>query len=154
MIIIDDRGFRREPQDDASQMAGPLAVVPLGELLAGERSVPQQAGCLAVDVATAVSAYAHLLDHFALIVIPFAGFGDGRGFSLATQLRRAGFAGTLRASGHVIPDQYAHARRCGFDEVAISDEQARRQLEAQWLAEVPKIGRTYQNRLRQAAHAA
>ena len=149
MIIIDDRGFRKDPQGGEV-----VTAIALADLLANEATDKLQGAALAVDVATPVSAYAHLIDRFALITIPFAGFGDGRGFSLATELRRAGFAGTLRATGHLIPDQYAHARRCGFDEVAISAEQASRQPEAHWLAEVPKIARTYQNRLRQAAHAA
>ena len=68
-----------------------------------------------------------------LIVIPFPNFGDGRGFSLAKRLRSLGYRGRLRASGHVITDQYAFARFCGFDEVHISDEQAERQPEPLWL---------------------
>jgi len=68
-----------------------------------------------------------------LIVIPFPNFGDGRGFSLARRLRNLGYRGRLRASGHVITDQYAFARFCGFDEVQISDEQAERQPEPLWL---------------------
>jgi phosphoadenosine phosphosulfate reductase len=50
---------------------------------------------------------------------PFPTFSDGRGFTLAARLRRMGFAGRLRAAGHVIADQYAMARRSGFDEVEI-----------------------------------
>lgn len=68
-----------------------------------------------------------------MIRIPFPGFADGRGFTLARLLRRRGFAGRLRAVGHVIADQYAMARRCGFDEVEISDELAQRQPQDQWL---------------------
>jgi len=79
----------------------------------------------------AVAPYFNRLD---LIVIPFPGFGDGRGFSLARRLRSLGYRGRLRAAGHVITDQYAFARFCGFDEVSISDEQAERQPEPLWLA--------------------
>lgn len=68
------------------------------------------------------------------IRITFASFADGRGFTLAAALRRAGFAGRLRAAGHVIADQYAMARRSGFDEVEISTELATRQPEEQWRA--------------------
>ena len=78
-----------------------------------------------------------LLPHFNrvdLIVVPFPNFGDGRGFSLARRLRSLGYRGRLRANGHVITDQYAFARFCGFDEVQISGEQAERQPEALWLA--------------------
>lgn len=68
------------------------------------------------------------------IRISFASFADGRGFTLAARLRRMGFAGRLRAAGHVIADQYAMARRSGFDEVEISATLAARQPEAQWQA--------------------
>lgn len=68
------------------------------------------------------------------IRITFSSFADGRGFTLAAALRRAGFAGRLRAAGHVIADQYAMARRSGFDEVEISSELATRQPEQQWRA--------------------
>lgn len=78
------------------------------------------------------AAIAAHFDRLALIVIPFPNFGDGRGFSLAKSLRAQGYRGRLRAAGHVIPDQYAFARFCGFDEVQITDEQAERQPEDQW----------------------
>lgn len=68
------------------------------------------------------------------IRVAFPAFNDGRGFTLASRLRRAGFTGRLRAAGHVIADQYAMARRSGFDEVEISQALAARQPEAQWLA--------------------
>jgi len=54
----------------------------------------------------------------------------------------------LRAAGHVIADQYAMARRAGFDEVAISDDLAARQDEAQWLARADWQAGDYQTRLR------
>ena len=60
------------------------------------------------------------------ICIPFGSFSDGRGFTWAKRLRMAGFSGRLRAAGHVIADQYAMARRAGFDEVEISPDLARR----------------------------
>lgn len=68
------------------------------------------------------------------IRIEFPAFSDGRGFTLAARLRRMGFAGRLRARGHVIADQYAMIRRAGFDEVEIDATLAARQPEAQWLA--------------------
>lgn len=53
------------------------------------------------------------------ISIRFPSFSDGRGFSIARALRRRGFAGRLEAKGALIADQYALARRVGFDEVEI-----------------------------------
>jgi len=69
-----------------------------------------------------------------LIAIDFPAMTDGRGFTLARQLRAMGYAGRLRATGRLIADQYAMARRVGFDEVQISAELAARQPEAQWRA--------------------
>ncbi|MDO5529129.1 MAG: DUF934 domain-containing protein [Paracoccus sp. (in: a-proteobacteria)] len=68
----------------------------------------------------------------ALIRVAFPGFADGRGFTIARRLRLAGYTGRLRAAGHVIADQYAMARRSGFDEVEISADLARRQPWEQW----------------------
>ena len=83
-----------------------------------------------------------------LIRVAFPAFSDGRGLSLARHLRGAGFQGRLRAKGHVIPDQYAMARRCGFDEVEISDEQAARQPEADWMFRADWRAHDYQARMR------
>jgi len=82
------------------------------------------------------------------IRIPFPSFADGRGFSLARRLRILGYTGRLRATGHVIADQYFHARRSGFDEVEIDELLARRQPEAQWLTRTDWDRPTYQDRLR------
>jgi len=83
-----------------------------------------------------------------LIRIDFPGFADGRGFTLARQLRLMGYHGRLRAKGHLIPDQYAMARRAGFDEVEISEAQARRQPEDSWLFRADWQAHDYQARLR------
>lgn len=72
------------------------------------------------------------LDAVSLIRVAFPSFADGRGFSIARALRRMGYAGRLRAHGHVLADQYAMARRAGFDEVEIDDALAARQPEDQW----------------------
>ena len=82
------------------------------------------------------------------IRIDFPSFADGRGFSLARRLRMLGFNGRLRASGHVISDQYFHARRSGFDEVEVDELLARRQPQEQWLARTDWDRPSYQDRLR------
>jgi uncharacterized protein (DUF934 family) len=52
----------------------------------------------------------------ALIAIEFPKFGDGRGYSVARQLReRHKFTGELRAVGWVLRDQLYYMERCGFD---------------------------------------
>ena len=83
-----------------------------------------------------------------LIRINFPSPADGRGFTLAQILRQSGFIGRLRAHGHILADQYAMARRSGFDEVEIEDCLARRQPELQWLARADWKSHNYQARLR------
>ena len=83
-----------------------------------------------------------------LIRIHFAAFSDGRGFTLARRLRRLGYDGRLRAVGHVLADQYAMARRSGFDEVEISADLAARQPAAQWAFRADWQAHDYQARLR------
>lgn len=86
--------------------------------------------------------------HAPMIRIAFPSFADGRGFTLAAMLRRAGFTGRLRAQGHVLADQYAMARRVGFDEVEIDAAMAARQPEEDWLARANWRAHDYQARLR------
>ncbi|WP_300058127.1 DUF934 domain-containing protein [uncultured Roseobacter sp.] len=89
-----------------------------------------------------------LCDGLQMIRVDFPSSADGRGFTIAKQLRLRGFTGRLRAKGHVLADQYAMARRAGFDEVEISDELAARQPEEQWLFRANWQQHNYQARLR------
>jgi len=104
----------------------------------------------AIDLANTddPSALTPYLDDLRLIRIDFPSFADGRGFALARRLRMMGFKGRLRARGHVLADQYAMARRVGFDEVEISDDLAARQPEADWLARADWQAHEHQTRLR------
>ena len=69
-----------------------------------------------------------------MVILPFDSSADGRGFSLARQLRQLGYTGVIRAEGHVLVDQFRAAIRVGIDQIAISDQQAARNPEEQWLA--------------------
>lgn len=89
-----------------------------------------------------------------MIRIAFPSFADGRGFTLARVLRMHGYAGRLRAHGHVIADQYAMARRSGFDEVEIDDALAARQPERQWRSRADWRAHDHQARLRAPLPAA
>lgn len=83
-----------------------------------------------------------------MIRVDFPSFADGRGFTIAKRLRQIGYKGRLRAKGHVICEQYAMARRVGFDEVEISDELAARQPEDKWASRSNWKENDYQTRLR------
>lgn len=88
------------------------------------------------------------LEGVTFIRVDFPSFADGRGFTIARQLRLMGYDGRLRARGHVIADQYAMARRSGFDEVEISDDLAARQPRDQWQFRAEWQAHDYQARLR------
>jgi uncharacterized protein (DUF934 family) len=83
-------------------------------------------------------------DRLDLIAVEFPKHSDGRGFSLGRMLRQQGFAGTLRASGHILPDQFGFALHDGFDEVEIDEAQAARQPVEQWLRARALISESYQ----------
>ena len=90
--------------------------MPLGLLI----EPGQDVGTIAPDLA-----------RFALVAVAFPKFTDGRGYSLARQLRsNFGFAGELRATGEVLFDQLQLLMRCGFDSFDISDVATIRLLEA------------------------
>ncbi|MEX0968847.1 MAG: DUF934 domain-containing protein [Paracoccaceae bacterium] len=137
-VIIRDDGFAKDDFGD---------FVTLAVLQAGVENP------LAVEIAndTDPMALVPLFPWISAIRIPFPSFADGRGFSLARRLRMLGFSGRLRAAGHVISDQYFHARRSGFDEVEIDALLARRQPQAQWMARSDWDRPTYQDRLRAAS---
>ena len=56
---------------------------------------------------------------FAVVAVDFPKFSDGRGYSIAYNLRkRLGYTGELRAIGDVLRDQLFQMQRCGFDAYA------------------------------------
>ncbi|MBY4891567.1 DUF934 domain-containing protein [Rhodobacteraceae bacterium N5(2021)] len=135
--IVTDTGFA---PDDWTGHAAPLV-----------EGVP--ANGTAVDIAPSddVAVLAGVLARLTFIRVAFPSSADGRGFTLAKRLRAMGYRGRLRAAGHVLADQYAMARRAGFDEVEIDAALAARQPEAQWLARADWHAHDYQARLRGSA---
>jgi len=133
-IIVTDKGFG--PDDWTGSYVSPT------DIAANDAQV-------AIDLASDTDpATLDALTKAPMIRIDFPSFADGRGFTLASFLRRAGFHGRLRAKGHVLADQYAMARRAGFDEVEIDEALAERQPEAQWLFRADWHAHDYQSRIR------
>ncbi|NBQ69581.1 MAG: DUF934 domain-containing protein [Nitrosomonadaceae bacterium] len=59
------------------------------------------------------------LEKFSVIAVDFPKFSDGRGYSIAFNLRaRLGYSGELRAIGDVLRDQLFYLQRVGFDAFA------------------------------------
>lgn len=131
-VLVTDQGF-----------SAPAAIDPV--TLADIASHRGALDLAHTDDAAAVAPY---LGALTLIRIGFPAFNDGRAFTLARKLRMLGYAGELRATGPVIADQYAMARRVGFDSVEISDDLAARQPEAQWKFRADWKDHDYQSRLR------
>jgi uncharacterized protein (DUF934 family) len=105
--------------------------------------------CTALDLASDASPEdVSLTPSLRMIRIDFPTSADGRGFTIARALRLRGYTGRLRAKGHVLADQYAMARRSGFDEVEIDDALAARQPAEQWAFRADWRSGDYQNRLR------
>lgn len=60
------------------------------------------------------------LENFRVVAVDFPKFADGRGYSIAYNLRaRLGYAGELRAIGDVLRDQLFYMQRVGFDAFAV-----------------------------------
>ena len=140
-VIVNDNGFVDEDWMHAFHTPEDL-----------ERLSSGQKEAVAVDLANDVDVtdLVTKLHEIDLIRIEFPSFSDGRGFSLARQLRTHGFHGRLRAKGHVISDQYAMARRSGFDEIEIDQTLAKRQPEEHWLSRSDWQPRDYQQQLLQS----
>ena len=134
-ILVTDTGFTADTWDQG--------YTPFGEAANDVVSIDVPADTNPADI--------EITPTLKMVRIDFPSFADGRGFTLATLLRRRGYAGHLRAFGYVLADQYAMARRCGFDDVQISDELATRQPEAQWQYRADWRAHDYQARLRQTA---
>jgi uncharacterized protein (DUF934 family) len=111
--------------DDAPLPADAPALIPLSRLQRDADALAGRNVALGVQVgaATHPEDIRPFLDRVALVAIEFPKFRDGRGFSIARTLReRYGYAGEIRAVGHVLPDQYAFLLRCGFTGVVVPDD--------------------------------
>lgn len=69
-----------------------------------------------------------LIDRLAVIAVDFPKYADGRGFSHASRLVRAGFSGELRAVGDVLIDEIPLMRRVGITAFEVKNETTRRYL--------------------------
>ncbi len=104
----------------AQSPEGPLCV-PLATWQAQRAALLARADPVGVWLAPAddPAALGADLAALALIAVHFPKFTDGRGYSTAALLRRAGYAGELRAFGDVGRDQVFYLARVGFDAFAL-----------------------------------
>jgi uncharacterized protein (DUF934 family) len=105
---------------DPEGPAGAWTILPLARLIAMLAAGEPPPDPVGVWLASAdhSDAIAAALPRLALVAVEFPKFRDGRGFTIARALReRYGFAGEIRAFGHVLPDQYLALLQCGFTTV-------------------------------------
>ena len=90
-------------------------------LSADEGALPDALATLALPNDTEVQGLA--LDGIVRVVLNFPKFTDGRAFSQAHALRRAGFAGDIQAQGDVLIDQLLQMQRSGFSSAVLRADQ-------------------------------
>lgn len=140
-----DRGGLAPDAFTRDDPAAPAIIVPSEAL---DEALANRAGGQRIGVDLANTAVPYDLPTQAgieLIAVAFPKFGDGRGFSIARALREQGFQGRLRATGQLVPDQFAFALQCGFDEVEIDEARLARQPVEQWLAALGDVTLSYQD---------
>ena len=115
MALISDGKF---VENDWRHLADEEDLPKAGKIIVSQTRLDEALAALPADrplgvIVANTTDPAALAPHFsrlALIAVAFPAFADGRGFSLARLLRRAGFTGELRASGRLVADQSVHAR--------------------------------------------
>jgi len=126
MPLLDEHGRLAEDEwvavaDDAPVPDQPaiLSAARLrGEELAG-RNAPLG---LLLDPATQPEEIADLLPRLSLVAVKLPKSKDGRAFTQARALREhCGFQGEIRATGHVLPDQWRMLQRCGVTTVELPE---------------------------------
>jgi uncharacterized protein (DUF934 family) len=112
---------------DAVEVPAGKFIVPLTVWQAQREALLQRAGQIGIWFASDELAQTAKddLDKFAVIAVDFPKFSDGRGYSIAFNLRkRLGYAGELRAIGDVLRDQLFQMYRCGFDAYATRQDRS------------------------------
>jgi uncharacterized protein (DUF934 family) len=102
-------------------------IVPLAVWQAQRDTLVQRAGQIGLWFASDEQAHCvkDELGNFAVIAVDFPKFSDGRGYSIAYNLRkRLGYTGELRAIGDVLRDQLFQMYRCGFDAYATRQDRS------------------------------
>ena len=122
-IVDDDWVVMRlgeDEQPETTAIAAGKVIVPLTVWLA-QRDKLQDRADLGVWIASdeRPELLQDDIDKFSVIAVDFPKFADGRGYSIAYNLRaRLSYTGELRAIGDVLRDQLFYMQRVGFDAFA------------------------------------
>ena len=140
-VIITNKGFSNDDWIDRS------VIEPTNILSDNLREEELKKTCLKLRNDFQVETLKSFLPYLNAISIEFPSEKDGRGFSLARRLRQLGYLGVLRATGHVMVDQYRHATQSGFNQIAISSKLAKRMPEPYWQQQIDGFTPSYQEKL-------
>jgi uncharacterized protein (DUF934 family) len=148
MPLLDRQGAKEDVWrrvESADDVSGDFVLAPfalLNEALAARRE-GQKIG-VSIENTVKADALAPLFDQLDLIAIAFPASNNGRGFSIARQLRERGYRGVVRAVGPLISDQFPLALACGIDEIDLPQASADRQPAEQWIAATKRMSVVYQ----------
>ncbi len=125
-VVADDWTVLRLDEGQAAEAAivpEGKVIVPLSVWLVARDTLAARVAAGTVGVWIASDERPEVLkgqvDQFAVVAVDFPKFTDGRGYSIAYNLRmRLGYQGELRAIGDVLRDQLFQMQRCGFDAFA------------------------------------
>jgi uncharacterized protein (DUF934 family) len=122
-VVADDWSvLRLEETDNAESVAVPEGriIVPLAVWLAQRDGLAERAEIgVWIGADERPETLKGELDKFAVVAVDFPKFTDGRGYSIAFNLRkRLAYKGELRAIGDVLRDQLFSMHRVGFDAYA------------------------------------
>ena len=124
-VVADDWSVLRLEESEAPEginVPDGKIIVPLAVWLAQHEALAARAaGSVGVWIGPDESADAIKgeLEQFGVVAIDFPKFTDGRGYSIAYNVRkRIGYTGELRAIGDVLRDQLFSMHRVGFDAFA------------------------------------
>jgi uncharacterized protein (DUF934 family) len=122
-VVADDWSvLRLEETDNAESVAVPEGriIVPLAVWLAQRDGLAARAEIgVWIGADERPEMLKGELDKFAVVAVDFPKFTDGRGYSIAFNLRkRLAYKGELRAIGDVLRDQLFSMHRVGFDAYA------------------------------------
>ncbi len=110
-------------EDEAPLPDGP-AIVSLARLRAEAAALAGRNAPLGVALPPEAQPeeIAPFLDRLALVAVRLPKSKDGRAFTQIRALREHhGFTGEVRATGHVLPDQYAMLLRCGVSTIEVAE---------------------------------
>ncbi len=128
MALIKDGQLVNDPyvttaDDDPSLPDGRAVLVSVARWRADRANLISHNGLVGVrlDSDQSPDLIADDLKYLAVVAVAFPTFSDGRGFSAARALReRYGYTGEIRATGHVIRDQYLFLHRCGVNAIEVA----------------------------------